>query len=56
METLYSLNKDITIIIIAHRLDTVKNCDNIFLLENGEIKSQGNYNELSQKNKKFQAI
>ena len=38
MEKVQSLRKNITIIMIAHRLITVKNCDNI-ILEKGEIKS-----------------
>jgi ATP-binding cassette, subfamily B, bacterial PglK len=53
METLYRLKKKITIIMIAHRLRTVKECDKIFILENGELVGQGNYNELLQNNKKF---
>ena len=31
---------------IAHRLSTVKNCDNILLLEKGEIKEQGTFEKL----------
>ena len=37
MDSINKIEKDITIILIAHRLNTVKNCDNIFLLENGKI-------------------
>ena len=33
MDSVYKLNKEITIIIIAHSLNTVKKCDNIFLLD-----------------------
>lgn len=39
---------NITTIMVAHRLSSVKNCDNIFLLEGGKLKSQGTYDELSQ--------
>jgi ABC-type multidrug transport system fused ATPase/permease subunit len=46
MNAVYNLSKDITIIIIAHRLTTVKNCDMIFLLENGELKSYGTFEKL----------
>ena len=46
MDSINSLNKDITIILIAHRLGTVKKCDNIFLLEKGELKNKGTFEEL----------
>jgi ABC-type multidrug transport system fused ATPase/permease subunit len=52
MNAVYNLSKDITIIIIAHRLTTVKNCDMIFLLENGELKSYGTFEKLFN-NKSF---
>ena len=53
MDSVYKLNKEITIIIIAHRLNTVKKCDNIFLLENGELKGQGKFNQLNKDNMSF---
>ena len=46
MNEVDNLRKDITIIIIAHRLDTVRKCDKIFLLENGKLKQQGTFDEL----------
>ena len=43
-----------TIIIVAHRLKSVKNCDKIFYIENGQVKECGNHEELmKQKNKYF---
>ena len=42
MEAVYNLREDITIVIISHRLNTVKNCDKIIVLEKGEIKKDGN--------------
>jgi ABC-type multidrug transport system fused ATPase/permease subunit len=45
-----------TIIMIAHRLTTVKNCDIIYLLENGEIVDRGKYDDLIQKNAYFQDL
>lgn len=41
MDTLYSLN-DITIIVISHRFDTIKNCDIIIKFKNGQITSEKN--------------
>ena len=46
MEAVNNLSKDITIILIAHRLSTVKKCDQIFLLEKGELKNYGTFEEL----------
>jgi len=46
MNAINNLGKDITIILIAHRLNTVKNCDIIFKLEKGKLVFQGNFNEL----------
>ena len=53
MDAVNNLSKDITIILIAHRLSTVKKCDKIILLENGEIKNQGKFEELIKVNENF---
>ena len=53
METLHKLRKKITIVMIAHRLKTVRDCDMILMLENGELIGHGSYNELLNTNKKF---
>ena len=41
--------KDKTVIVVAHRLSTVKNADNIVVLDNGEIAEQGSHEELTLK-------
>ena len=46
MNAVNNLSKSLTIIIIAHRLDTVKKCDKIFLLEKGHLKNEGTFEEL----------
>ena len=46
MDAVNNLSKNITIILIAHRLNTVKNCDIIFKLEKGQLIGQGNYDQL----------
>ena len=56
MEAMNNLSNKITIIIIAHRLSTVKNCDNIFLLGNGNLKDQGTYDDLVIKNDNFKKM
>lgn len=53
MEAINKLSKNITIIIIAHRLNTLEKCDLIFQLEKGEIVRQGNYEEFIKNNKKL---
>ena len=53
MDAIDSLNKEITIILIAHRLNKVKKCDKIYLLEKGEIKKQGKFEELIEIDKNF---
>ena len=53
MDAVNSLNKDITIILIAHRLNTVSNCETIFKLEKGQLVGQGTFEELITNNKNF---
>ena len=45
-----TLMKGKTVVMIAHRLSTVKNADKIIVLEEGEIREQGTHNELLAKN------
>jgi len=56
MEDMHNLGHEITIILIAHRLSTVKECDQIFLLENGELRGQGRFNELKQASELFRSM
>ena len=43
------LSQNKTVIMIAHRLSTVTGVDQIYVLNNGEIKEQGSHEELKQK-------
>ena len=45
-----------TIVIVAHRLSTIKNVDKIFFLEEGEIIDSGTFKELYKRNKNFKQI
>lgn len=47
MENLDEFFKGKTVVVIAHRLSTVKNADQIIVLHNGEIKEVGNHKELT---------
>ena len=55
-ESINKLKGKITIISISHRFYTIRNCDHIFVVENGQIREQGNYEELSRKSKYFREI
>ena len=46
MQAIYNMRNSITIIIIAHRLTTVRGCDQIFLIDSGKLKDQGTFAEL----------
>ncbi len=56
MEAVNNIGNDITIIMIAHRLSTVKECDTIFLLDKGELKAKGSFQELIKDNDYFRAV
>jgi len=46
MKTIENLSNDITVLIIAHRLSTLKNCSQLIELSEGSIKRIGSYHEI----------
>ena len=56
MEAIRKLLHEKTIILVAHRLSTVKDCDIIYLLNSGEIEESGSYEELLLKSDKFKKM
>lgn len=57
VENMKEIFKDRTVIIVAHRLSTVKNADKIVMLDQGRIIEQGNHQGLTQlKGKYFQLV
>jgi ATP-binding cassette subfamily B protein len=56
MAAIDGLDSTITVILIAHRLSTVRRCDRIVVLEHGQITGLGTYSELESSNGFFQAL
>lgn len=52
-KTIHEFSKEMTTVIIAHRLSTIMRCDNIYILEKGEIKEEGSHNELLEKKGRY---
>ena len=45
-----------TLIIIAHRLSTVRNCDAVYVIDYGRIVASGTYDELMESSARFQEM
>src|SRR5690606_5895570 len=52
MQAISELGRNRTIIMIAHRLTTVQECDRIYVLERGRVSAQGTYAELIERDRK----
>lgn len=53
MEAIGELNSELTILLIAHRLTTVRHCDFIVELEHGKVVAQGTYEQLLKSSPSF---
>lgn len=53
LKTIQKLAENHTVIIVAHRLSTVRNANNLIFMEDGEIVDTGTYDELIEKNARF---
>lgn len=51
-----ALSKYSTVVIVAHRLSTIKNCDTIYFLEKGKISGKGTFDELFENNQSFKEM
>lgn len=56
MDAIHDFSGKKTIIMIAHRLATIRKCDEIFLLSRGSVSDKGSYNKLLANNSTFQKM
>lgn len=56
MSAIHELAGQKTIILIAHRLKTVQQCDIIYMMEKGRVVAEGTYAELVMNNKNFKEM
>jgi ABC-type multidrug transport system fused ATPase/permease subunit len=56
MDTIEALDRDLTILLIAHRLTTLRRCDTIVELEHGRVVAQGKYEHLLQCSPSFRSM
>jgi ATP-binding cassette subfamily B protein len=56
MEAIEALDRDLTILLIAHRLTTVQRCDVIVELKNGRVAAQGSYEQLLRTSASFRHL
>lgn len=56
MEAIDQLDRDLTIILIAHRLTTVQNCDSIIELGDGRVVAQGSFDQLMKTSPSFRQM
>jgi ABC-type multidrug transport system fused ATPase/permease subunit len=55
-KALEEIRGTVTVLLVAHRLNTIQDCDIVFLMENGEITSSGSFQELLEKNRTVQEL
>lgn len=56
IRSIEALKGDRTVIMIAHRLTTVMNCDRLYLMEKGKIIHQGSYSNLLKQSREFREM
>jgi ABC-type bacteriocin/lantibiotic exporter with double-glycine peptidase domain len=56
MDALNNLGREMTVILIAHRISSVRKCDQIYHIELGQVKINGTYEELAERSNVFAAM
>ena len=54
-KSFFDLKKNRTMIIVAHRLSTIRNCDNIFVIKNSKVHESGTHDQLMEASESFYA-
>lgn len=52
-ETIAGLRGQVTTIVVAHRLSTIRECDSVVFLEDGRVASEGSFDEVTDSNAAF---
>ena len=55
-EAIHNIKGEYTILMIAHRLSTVIDCDKIFVIDDGKVEAVGNHEYLLQNSKVYQKL
>ena len=56
LEAIEAIGRDMTVLIIAHRLSTVQHCDTVVQLESGRVVAQGSYQQLLEASHTFRQM
>lgn len=56
MQSIHALARKKTIIIIAHRLQTIRACDRVYYIDHGQLAAEGTYDELIQRHEGFKRM
>lgn len=56
IKSIYELSKNLTVIMIAHRLSTVVHCNKIIVMKQGKVEQEGSYQELLDSSESFRSL
>jgi ABC-type multidrug transport system fused ATPase/permease subunit len=56
VDTINALTGEKTVIVVAHRLSTIRNCDTIFMIEDGRVTDSGTLDQLAARNADFRQL
>ena len=56
MHSIANLDRELTLLVIAHRITTIQNCDQIVELQSGRVAAQGTYDELMEQSPSFRRM